>query len=248
MNDISNISDSIVEKIRKLLALNLSNNEHESSLALQKAKKLAAEYDIDLSLIEIFTKVKKNEPIIKNNGISLGNRKSITQRYVSWLLQNHFGVKVIYSGNRSGGMTMVLIGTKDKISIAEYVQGFLNQEFMNLWHNYYKNSGCRLDARNSYLQGLYDGLSEKLANEQKQVEHEKLSNQTPEVQNQFALMVVSEKDRLKDAVNSFYPNLGRAANYQSKSYVHNAILDGKIAGAKIQIRRSIGNNCVGAIA
>ena len=245
MNDISNVSDSVIDKIRKLLALNQSSNEHESALALQKAKQLAAAHEIDISLIEIFTGVKKNEPITKNNGIDLGQRKSITQRYVSWILQDHFGVKVIYSGNRARGLSMALIGTKDKISIAEYVQSFLNQEFMRLWHNYYKHSNCQLQERDSYLLGLYNGLCDKLKNEQRQVEVEKLSSQPIDVQNKWGLMVISEKEKLNEAVKLFYPRLTHTKSYTSKNYFSNVINDGFVAGKNISIKRSIPMGSVG---
>lgn len=247
MNDISNVSDSVVEKIRKLLALGTSGNENESALALQKAKKLAAENEVDISLIEIFTKVKKNEPIVKNGGMALGNRKSITQRYVSWLLEKHFGVKVIYFGNRQRGMTMVLVGTKDKIAIAEYVQGFLNQEFMRLWRNYYTRTNCRLSERNSFLYGMYQGLCDKLEAEQTQVVTEKLSNQTEDTKNQFALMVVSEKERLNEALGQFFPSMRSAPRYHPKAYSSTVLSDGHATGQKITVRRSIANGCANSL-
>ena len=238
------ISDSVVEKIRKLLALSTSDNQHESELALMHAKRLAASNDIDIALINIHAKQNTQEPIVKNEGINLGNRKSITQKYVSWILQDHFGVKIIYFGNRLRGMTMVLLGRKDKITIAEYVQNFLNREFMNLWRAYYSASGCDLSARDSYLMGLHRGLSGKLSNEQKAVETEKLSNQTAETQSCFALMVRNESEQLAKAVKDFFPRLRHATKTKfNGSFDGDALANGSVDGAKINLRPSLSSGC-----
>lgn len=240
MNDISN---SLTEKIAKLLRLGTSSNQHEAELALMHAKRIATENEIDIALIDIHSGAKKNnEPIVKNS-INLGQRKSVCQRYVSWLLDAHFNVKVIYSGNRERGMTMALIGKTDKIQIAIHVQSFLNQEFMRLWRDYYAKTNCELKDRETYLFGLYKGLSDKLASEQAKVEQEKLGNQSTETQNQFGLMVISEKDRLDEAVGQFFPQLKKGITHRIKNYSENTFLNGVLTGGKINIRHSISNGC-----
>jgi hypothetical protein len=238
---IETLNDSIVAKIKKLLELSTSDNPHESELALLHAKRLAAQHDVDITLIEIFGKSGKTEPIVKNEGINLGNRKSITQKYVSWILQDHFGVKVVYCGSRQRGMNLVLIGRKDKIAIAEYVQHFLNREFLSLWRAYYSNSGCPLTARDSYLTGLHRGLAAKLAKEQTDVENEKLGAQTAEVKNSFALMVISEKDKLEKVAGEFYPKLKTVKTFFRGDFSESAMITGSLDGAKINLNRSISN-------
>lgn len=238
------ISDSVVEKIRKCLALATSNNEHEAQLAMTKAQKIAAEHNVDIALIQIFDKTIKQAPIEKKEGISLGNRKSITQHFVSWILQDHFGVKVIYSGSRAMGRQLILIGTKDNIAMAEYVQVFLNEKFMSLWRDYFKKTNCPLNHRNSYLMGLHRGLDAKLQTSNKEVITDKLIAQSEDTRNQFALMVVNEKERLQEAVSNFFPRLGRATSNQSRGGYHSDVINqGYAAGQSITINRAIGNNC-----
>lgn len=238
---MNEISDSLVEKISKLLRLSHSDNEHEASLALIRAKKLAAENQIDLALIKIFDSKKSEIPIEKKDGIELGHRKSIAQKFVTNIIQKHFGCKVLYHGSRFQGMNLILIGTKENISISEYLNGYLNNTFLELWRKYKENNKCSLQVRNSYFSGLAEGLSEKLETEQKQVETEKLAAQSEEIKNQYALVVVSEKERLKKAVSEFYPKLGRAYSYNPHGYHSNVASDGRRDGAKISIRRSIGD-------
>lgn len=235
------VSDSVLSKIKKLLALSGSSNQHEAELALMHAKRIAAENDVDMTLIQILGRSSEKEEIIKNEGISLGNRKSITQKYVSWILQDHFGVKIIYNGCRQLGMRMVLIGKKDKIAIAEHVQSFLNHEFLKLWRNYYATSGCDLTARDSYLAGLHRGLSEKLEQEQKNVESEKLDGLAADTRNSYALMVVSEGERLKNAIQKFYPTLKKATKTVFRGeFSEDAMRSGIVAGGKISLRPAIG--------
>lgn len=240
---MNEISLAVAEKISKLLRLSQSNNQHEAELALMHAKRIATENEIDIALIDIHSGVKKkNEPIIRND-ISLGQRKSVAQRYISWLLNEHFNVKIIYSGNRQRGMTMALIGKSDKIQIALYVQSFLNQKFMELWRDYYAKTNCELKDRETYLFGLYKGLSQKLTDEQNKVESEKLANQSQETQNQWGLMVISEKDRLDEAVGQFFPSLKKAAKFTLKNYSENTYVNGVIAGKSINIKPAISNGC-----
>lgn len=233
------VSDSVLSKIKKLLALSGSDNQAEAELALSHAQRLAAEHNVNLALINIFDKTKKSAPIEKKEDISLGNRKSISQRFVTQILGNYFNVRCLYTGSRYGGMRLILVGTKENIEMAEYVNGYLNATFMNLWRNYYSKSNCQLSERGSFLVGLTQGLSNKLETEQKNVVTEKLQSHTEDTRNQFSLMVVNEKERLKEAVNGFFPSLRRAAHYQAKSYSSNVINDGIVAGSQINIRKSL---------
>jgi len=236
---INTVSDSLVEKIRKLLALTHSDNQAESELAMVKAKKLAAECEIDLALIKVFDSKKSETPIEKKEGIALGHRKSIAQKFVTRIIQKHFGCKVLYQGSRHWGMNLILIGTKQNIELAEYLNGYLNNTFLELWRKYKLNTNCDLRVRNSYLSGLAEGLSEKLDNEQKQVVTEKLSTQTEEIKNKYALVIVNEKERLNEAVKQFYPKLGKAYSYKSHGYHSNVASDGRRDGANISVKRAI---------
>lgn len=246
MNEMNNVSEDIIQKIAKLLRLgNNNSNEHESSLALAKAKQLAAEHEIDVALVEIFTKVKKDAPEIIKNTIDLNQkRKSVTQKFVSWIIQEHFGCKIINSGGRNQGVFIAIIGTKEKVAIAEFVNSFLNSEFSRLWLRYYESNNCVLAEKMTYLLGLYRGLSQKLTDEQNKVESEKLTNQSQETQNQWGLMVISEKDRLDEAVGQFFPSLKKAAKFTLKNYSENTYVNGVIAGKSINIKLAISNGCV----
>lgn len=248
------ISDSLVEKIRKLLALasELNDCKEQAEQALRKAKALAVQHEIDLASIQVFQNKKSEEPIEKNDEISLGKRQSVCQKFISWLLQNHFNVRVIYSHgydqNYNSVQKLVLIGKKSDIEIATYVQAFLNEEFMRLWHNYrHTYQMVQTKDRNSFLWGLYTGLSDKLTESKKQAEQDgfaalaqdKTESEVEQVKECMSLTVVSDKERIEEAVGKFFPRLSSRRHYTSYSHSENARQAGERAGRQISLRRGI---------
>lgn len=258
MNNIS-ISDSLVEKIRKLLALssNLNDSKEQAELAMKKAVELATQSGINLATIQVFENKKSEDPIIKGEEISLGKRKSVCQKYIAWLLQNHFHVKVIYEGGRYTGNSLILIGLKKDIEVATYIQGYLNQEFMRLWHQYRKaNPAVQTSQRNSYLWGLYEGLTTKLKNQESETESETFStmesNQgvetTTKIKECYAVTKVSHKKRLEKSLEDFYPRLHTISrSYTNYNHSESARESGFNAGKNISLRKGINAGCGGRL-
>jgi hypothetical protein len=246
------INDSLVEKIRKLLALgsNLNDSAEQAELAMKKAKELAIQNDIDLATIQVFENKKSEQPIVKGEDINLGKRESVCQKFIYWILQHHFNVKVITGGGRYFGKHLTLIGTTRDIQIATYVNSFLNQEFMRLWHQYRdENYDAQTKDRNSYFWGLYNGLDSKLEEQVKSTESSSFSSMVAErgaqaaeqVKNCYALTVTSNKERLDKALGEFYPRLRKASrSYYNGHHSASARESGFAAGRNINLRMGIG--------
>jgi hypothetical protein len=254
------INDSLVEKIRKLLALGsaLNDSPEQAELAMRKAKQLAIENDIDLASIQVFENKKSDEPIVKGEGINLGKRESVCQKFIYWVLQNHFNVKVITNGGRYYGKQLTLIGKTKDIQIATYINTYLNQEFMSLWHKYRASHyEAQTKDRNSYFWGLYNGLDSKLKEQSKTTESASFSSivaargsqAASQVQNCYALTVVSNKKRLEDAMNDFYPRLrSRSRSSGNGHHSESARESGFAAGRNISLRMGIGGGNGGRLA
>ncbi len=243
------ISEQLVSKIKKLLALGKSDNINEASLAMEKAQKLCLEHDIDLCSINIDTPAKTQEPIIQES-IDQKKRLGTVQKYISWLLNKHFNVKVIYTGNRYFGRQINLIGKKIDIELARYIQSYLSDLLPKLWHEYYHSTpGVRLDEKHSYIYGLYQGICEKLRESKEKVKEEKFelvgAQRGEEVKERlkqnYSLMVISDHDRINQKVEEYYPNLRSNKIYVDFSS-HDALQDGKEKGRKISLNRPIGNS------
>lgn len=237
----NNISSDLLDKLRKILALCDSNMEGERDAALLKAQELAIKYSIDLAAIEPFRE-EKQEPITKD-AIEAGRRLPVTQRFVSWILANHFSVRVIYSGGRYGGRRLVLVGDKTDIEFAKFVNSFLNNEFMTRWRTYKIANNAPTSSRNSFIYGAYNGLNAKLSESRKKNETESFAalpaDKRGEAQTSYALTVVSKKERIEKAVNEFFPRLGTAARSSAGRHCSNAFDSGIQAGRQINIARPL---------
>jgi hypothetical protein len=251
------VSENLLNKIKGLLRLATSSNQHEAELAMQRAKSLCIKNEIEMATLDAFSdgKPKANEPIVQDH-IDLGNRMPISQRLVSRILSSYFNVKVLYSGGRNWGRSVVLIGRKMDIELATYLNSHLNNEFLRLWRKFYsdnKNSGVTLRDRPGFMVGLSQGLSRKLDEAQKQTENESFAAMHTEykgesvltndaniekIKNCYALAVVNLKKTIDEKTKEFYPNLGK--NYTRQAiHNYNSIDAGRAMGRTISTNRPL---------
>lgn len=242
------VSEELVNKVRKLLSLAQSDNLNESSLALEKARKLGVEYNIDLASINIHEK-QKEEPVVKGDSINNGKRETTCQKYINWLLVEHFNVRIVHSGGRYSGRTMTLIGKKMDIDMSIFINNYLNEEMPRLWKKYYDSTpGCRLEEKQSYLYGIHQGLSAKIAESQKNTEFEKFefikvnkgTDELEKVKECYALTIKSTKEKLEEKLYEYYPNLRSKGSVRLNLNSHNALNDGESAGRNISLARPLG--------
>ena len=137
----------------------------------------------------------------------------------------------------------VFVGKKSDIQIAQYVQQFLNQEFFRLWHNYKKINNARTEERNSYFWGLYRGLDEKLKKTEQSVVQDIRAERGEEcyqkIENNFALMRLSDKNRVDTAVGKFFPKLGKAKSTGVFANRPDTVQHGFRDGGKINLRQPL---------
>jgi len=240
------VPDELVSKVRKLLSLSKSDNPNEAELAMSKAKKLAVEYDLDLSSIDIHDK-QKPEPIVKGDSIQLGKREPTCGKYIQWILTTHFNVRIIRSGGRYFGRSMTFIGRKQDIELSKYVWDFLNAELPRLWHRYYaQNPEVGIQGKQSFLFGCYQGINSKLTETKKTTEEERFNSipsleELEKVKNNYSLMVVSHKNQLENAVMDYYPNLRKATNIRINLNCDNARSEGFKVGKNVNLNKPLQN-------
>lgn len=204
----------IVSKLQKLLSLSKRGTQHEAEVAMAKAQEMAVRYNLNLSTIQT-TPEAKEEPMVKGDQISMGQRLPVPTRFVSWILESHFNVRIIYWGNRDTGRKVSFIGTNKDVQMANYLFGYLNNVFMELWRAYQKESGCPTSSRNSYLEGLYDSFNQKLRDSKKETEQQFFTTRSDaqQAQQNYSLMLVSHKERLNKSLHDFYPNLRKGSGW-----------------------------------
>ena len=175
------VADKMLRRVKEILALASSSNEHEAANAMRMAHKYLLRYNLDLAEIE-------------GNGERnyhtrhLGTCSGRIQEYqyaLSSILQDHFFVLPIwvysYDARRDvRGRILEVSGSRENLDMAEYVHDYLSSLGLRLWSE--KQAERRRAARRGvkvpggtklqYLAGLLRGFQEKLRGESQHLEEE----------------------------------------------------------------------------
>lgn len=217
-------SDGLLNKVKKLLALASSANEHEAKIAAEKAQELMLRHNLSMQEITLSDEDYAEIEILSVCGINKA------QNLIINILQKHFFVKAIlsynpisYTGNkRNPHIKIVFYGTKANIEVAKYVFEYLKSTYARLWRDYKKqNSALTERYRYSYHLGLTRGINANL---------EALKTK---VQDEMGLVVI-EDPMLKKRVENIKPRKDSPLPVDQQ-----VIDDGKTEGSKIKISRAL---------
>ena len=179
-----------------------------------------------------------------NVTVGCGNRMCVAQKWISWLLQDHFKVSLVYSGSRWSGRRMYFLGRKSDVEFAKYVQDFLKEHMMRSWQYYQKSHGASTRDRATYFSGFHRGLSDKLETAKREQEKESFAAVAEptrvEAQNRYTLAVVSEQEARKQFMASEFGRLGKARSTTTRiNYNAEANKAGFAAGRATNIARPL---------
>jgi len=153
--------DRILSRVKLLLALAKSPNEHEAANAMRMANKYLLKYNLDLA---------QAEGPLEYETRHLGRCSARIQEceYVlAQILQEHFFVQVIWTFSYDAvadrkGRILQISGTPENLEMAEYVYHYVMNLTERLWESHRKGEEARGGTRLQYLAGLLRGLQEKL--------------------------------------------------------------------------------------
>lgn len=208
------MNDALISKLKKLLALAGNNPSiEEAQSALAKAQAVALENGIDLAMIGEGQNESENEIVC--DSMEFGKRLPTVNTYVSNILVAFFNVKIILSGNRNNGRKLIFVGKRDDIHTAKYVYTWLAETMVRCWHSYYSNThGVKLEFKQSYLFGFYNGLESKLMANKRAVENDKLK--TDADKSKYAVAVVNVEKKIKDFIEKQFENLRKTPEREIK--------------------------------
>ncbi|MBW1912234.1 MAG: DUF2786 domain-containing protein [Deltaproteobacteria bacterium] len=160
-NDLPSPEDKIMLRVKKLMALAQSQNQHEAEAAMAKAHEFIAKYNIDLLARDKdrrFVSVFVGTPAL---------RHFREDHHLASLLQDFysvFGIWVSAYVLEKGKMGNVLeiSGTIQNVKIAGYVYDFVQQFIDSQWHKYNKNKGLNRYRRTDFAVGIIEGFRSKL--------------------------------------------------------------------------------------
>jgi hypothetical protein len=152
----------VLDKIRKLLSLAQSPNEHEAQSAARVAQRLMLEHNIaqlDVERSDGFTS--------RQLGRTTG-RTTEAERQLGTILQDHFFVDVIWVHayrplDGIHGRVMEVCGRRENVELADYVHDFITRTAERLWKEHKAARGIRKDRdRQAYLAGVMAGFRDQL--------------------------------------------------------------------------------------
>lgn len=204
-------TEKILEKVRKLLALAGSSNEHEALLAMDRVRELYAKYNLESA------KADADRAFVHHVICDGKKRMQAWHQKTIGILVEHFFVKVItfrqYNAkNGERDFAMELIGTRENVMMAEYVYYFLKNHLELLIEEVagVKGKAFGRTARSSYRLGALNGFAEKLKRSESEPKASGAPNSMPGLTLiGQAIAKFKKDDHLEDYISEIYPRLGR---------------------------------------
>lgn len=221
----------IIEKVRKLLALGGSDNEHEAALAVRRAGELLARYRLD------FDALAEDQGLVHRT-INTGQQTlPIHRKSICTLLESCFAVRVICASQYQPFVdvsfkTIELLGREEQVAIAEHCYHFLENRLQTLWEkNRHGFSGNSRIAKKSYYLGLLAGFRQTL-------ERSRTVSRAPEKpwSPNNVLPALREAQQLDDFVAIRFPRLRRMRRQGSTMY-RNAYQEAVATGRNITLHQ-----------
>jgi hypothetical protein len=243
------MNQNLIEKLKKLLNMAKGGTGNEADIALQKAQQIAAENDVDLAVVAISEE--KEAPVeMVEDEVQHGKRLPIFSRYAHWILNKHFNVKILLSGSRWSGRSVLILGNKPDVEFAKFVKSFIEEDMQRRWDYYRKTNNVELRLKHTWANGCFRGLDTKLTTAKETAKNEKISSM-PEpiratVENKYALVVKTRQNQIEDFMKRRYPRTSNrsCANHTDwrRGDVHS---DGFSTGLSMNISRPIeGQRCL----
>jgi hypothetical protein len=161
----------IIERIKKLLALANSPNQHEAETAMRMAHRLMLRHNLE----HVSTDAASDAYGFRHLGHPTG-RVSEADRFLAGLLGEFFFVQPIWISvfrveDQKRASILEITGRPENLDMAEYVHGFLQHTSEALWRAHKREHGIRSNLeRRAYVAGVMRGFADKLRAERKSEE------------------------------------------------------------------------------
>ena len=159
--------DGILRRLKKLLSLSSSPNEHEAEVAMQKARHLLMKYNIDLIQAD------QERRFERRTLGSVKGRHTSAEIWLAAILNEFFFVEVLWAHSYEAvrnrvGTILEVYGTPQNLEMAEYVYGYLTNLVPMLWNTYRNENGLESNReRQRYFAGVLEGFYRKLKEQSK---------------------------------------------------------------------------------
>lgn len=223
-------------RVKKLLALAESSNEHEAALAIQKANELLEKHNLEGYGLGKEAENRYTFAVIDRK------RKRIEsyQRHICLILQEFFFVRVVISNlydpvRNDTFKTIELLGSRENVTVAEYCYYFLENRLISLWaRNRQRFKGSVRTEKISFFLGILRGFYQKLQDQQRTINELQKSKEIKEKHpnNEMGELIVANEKQLEIFVGIRFPRLKKTAARESRVY-------GKTYGEGVETGKTI---------
>lgn len=217
------VSNSLLNKIKKLLALSESPNQHESNSALLKAKKIMLENNIKT--------INPDEDKVYRTVLFEYKRMTTELWVISSIVSLITNVWNIQVKNYPEVNKLYIHGTKSEIEISEYLFYYLKEELGRLYSEAKKNIRNKRGAKKSFYLGAYDELTKRFNKEKSILKEDKQ-------------LMISHTERIAELSKKYvYQNSKfNTSRRNISSGNFEAASSGKKAGKSVRIYQGIKDN------
>lgn len=210
-------SEKIITRIKALLKLAQSSNEHEANLATLKANQLLLKHNLAKTNLE------NNEINLYTDTLITAKKRNGKMSAIYDILK-HFLVAPVFIYGK-GQIAIEASGSKENLELAQYVVDFLDEEMERLWKKQTHQKG--LKAKNSFFLGMAKGYESKIQKTRKEFSNE----------DQKSLVLVENK--LSDQVKYVYRSLSSSRSQGSIN--PHAFQNGVSEGKNLTINKAVKN-------
>jgi len=239
-------SEKLLDKVRKLLSLATSSNEHEALLAMNKVRELYAKYNLEQ--VEEDARFQFAHIVISHGK----KRIEAHQEKIVGILVGHFFVRVLmlYQFDAKSGerhRAIEIVGTRENALMAEYVYHFLLQQ-TDYWVREavkLRQSPISRPERKSFRLGLLEGFADRLRRSERDeapAPKERAAVGATELSLVGRALATLKKDpRLDNYLSDVYPRL-RTRGISHDIYDSSAFCAGLELGKKITLNKAVTTN------
>jgi hypothetical protein len=212
---------AILDKIKKLLKLAASSNEHEASLATYKANQLLIKYNLELISLDPQDEI---EYVVQT--VYCSKKMNALTTAICRILP-YFLVQPVINHTQNG-IELEVTGSRVNVELAHYITDYLSREIPYLY-SVQQKSDQRLrgvKAKNSFIKGIAKGFCQKL---------EQIKNENHTESNSKALINI--ENNLSLAVANIYGGT-RKTSSQAKLDPH-SLASGIQSGKKLNINPGV---------
>lgn len=142
--------DKLLNKVKNLLKLAESDNPHEAELATLKANQLLLKHNL--------SSLEESDWTLYSKTVLSSPKRNAKLSAIYDILKHFLVGPVFIYGQKQ--VQLEVSGSLENIELAEYVAGFLDEEFERLWKKQTNLKGAR--AKNAFFLGIAKGYEQKM--------------------------------------------------------------------------------------